>query len=100
MKAFAARDLQRNAAEIERAAARGPVIITHHEAPRFVMMSLEEYNKLKGARRVVVSSENVPDSVAQRIQALADAHPNEEVVLIGGDEAADMDEEIVRAPHS
>ena len=45
---FAASDLQRNSAEIQKAALMGPVFLTYHDKPRYVMMSLDEFVRLQG----------------------------------------------------
>lgn len=44
---FAASDLQRNPAEIQKAALMGPVFLTYHDKPRYVMMSLDEFVRLQ-----------------------------------------------------
>ncbi len=43
MKHFAASDLKQSLGEVLDAAAREPVIITKHSRPRFVVMSIEDY---------------------------------------------------------
>lgn len=90
MQVFPAADLQRNSSEIQKAALRQPVFLTYHEKPRYVMLSLEDYVRLGGVR-LVASPDAIPDSVAERIRAIADAHPDEQYQLIGGlaDPAAD-----------
>lgn len=97
MEVFTAADLQRNSAEVQRAASREPVVITNHDAPRFVLMSIEEYGRLKGSKRLVARADCLPDTAIARIQALADLYPVEEVVLYGGDEAVELSGEIIRA---
>lgn len=83
MKVFAAADLQRNSAEIQKAALQQPVFLTYHEKPRYVMLSLEDYVRLGGVY-LVASPEAIPDSVAERIQAIADTFPDEPYALTGG----------------
>ena len=48
MQSFAASELQRNSAEIQKAALMGPVFLTYHDKPRYVMMSLDEFVRLQG----------------------------------------------------
>lgn len=48
MLVFTAAELQRNASELQRSAIKGPVLITHHDAPRFILMSVEDYLKMGG----------------------------------------------------
>lgn len=47
MSSFAASDLQRNPAEIQKAALMGPVFLTYHDKPRYVMMSLDEFVRIQ-----------------------------------------------------
>jgi PHD/YefM family antitoxin component YafN of YafNO toxin-antitoxin module len=74
MKVLAVTDLGRNSLEIQEAALRQPVVLTDREKPRYVMLSIEGYIRLCGAS-LVVSPEAIPDSVAERIQAIADSYP-------------------------
>ena len=83
MRIFAAADLQRNPAEIQKAALVEPVFLTYHDKPRYVMMSLEEYVKIMGGR-IVASPDAFPDSVAARIREIADAYPEAEHEVAGG----------------
>jgi hypothetical protein len=48
LPSFAASDLQRNSAEIQKAASIGPVFLTYHDKPRYVMMSLDEFVRIQG----------------------------------------------------
>jgi hypothetical protein len=64
MKVFASSELQRNPAEIQKAALMEPVFLSDHDKPRYVMMSLEEYVRLKGAS-VVATPESFPESVME-----------------------------------
>jgi hypothetical protein len=83
MPTFTAAEIQRKSSEIQRAATREPVFLTYHEKPRFVMLSIEDFVRLGGVS-VVARPENLPDSVASRLQALADAHEDVELELAGG----------------
>ena len=47
MALFSSLDLQKRTGEIQIAAAREPVVITHHGKPRAVMLSVDEYIRLK-----------------------------------------------------
>lgn len=82
MTLFAAADLQRKPAEIQKAALKEPVFLSYHEKPRFVMMSIEEFVRIGGAT-IVAGPESFPQSVMDRIRALEDAYPDEEVELVG-----------------
>jgi len=48
-----------------------PVIITYHDRPRLVLMSMQEYDRLRG--RGTVGETELPSRVAERIEALAHA---------------------------
>jgi hypothetical protein len=89
MRIFASSDLQRNPAEIQKAALTEPVFLSYHDKPRYVMMSLEEYVRLKGAT-IVATPESFPESVLARIRDIADSHPEIEHE-IGGGLAAQLD---------
>jgi hypothetical protein len=83
MRIFASSDLQRNPAEIQKAALMEPVFLSYHDTPRYVMMSLEEYVRLKGAS-IVAAPESFPESVIARIREIADSHPEIEHEIGGG----------------
>jgi hypothetical protein len=83
MRIFASSDLQRNPAEIQKAALTEPVFLSYHDKPRYVMMSLEEYVRLKGAT-IVATPESFPESVLARIRDIADSHPEIEHEIGGG----------------
>lgn len=49
MQSFSSLDLQQRTGDVQQAALRGPVLLTSHSKPRSVMMSVEEYRRLKTA---------------------------------------------------
>lgn len=49
LSTFATVDLVRSTDEVKRAAIREPVVITEHSKPRFVLMTTEDYVRLRGA---------------------------------------------------
>jgi prevent-host-death family protein len=71
MQMFRSQDLQRQASVIQEAAMTEPVIITYHDRPRFVLMTMQEYDRLRGRRRQVDAVTELPGVVAQQIEALA-----------------------------
>jgi predicted nucleotidyltransferase len=83
MKTFAAADLQRNPAEIQKAALTEPIFLTYHDKPRYVMMSLEEFVRIKG-KRVMATPDAFPESVAARLREIANAYPNAGHEIAGG----------------
>jgi prevent-host-death family protein len=71
MEMFRSQDLQRQASIIQEAAIKEPVVITYHDRPRFVLMTMQEYDRLRGRRRRAGAAADLPDQVAQQIEALA-----------------------------
>jgi prevent-host-death family protein len=47
MRAFSTNDLNKQVGEVTDAAAKAPVLITRHSKPRYVMMSVEHYERLQ-----------------------------------------------------
>jgi hypothetical protein len=83
MRVFASSDLQRNPAEVQKAALMEPIFLSYHDKPRYVMMSLEEYVRLRGAE-IIATPESFPESVLARIREIADSYPEIEVEIAGG----------------
>lgn len=77
MRSFPASELQRNSAEIQKAALIGPVFLTYHDKPRYVMMSLDEFVRIQGTD-VAGRLAAYPATVAARIRelTLVDAEPD------------------------
>jgi hypothetical protein len=69
MQSFPASDLQRNSAEIQKAALMGPVFLTYHDKPRYVMMSLDEFARIQG-KDITDRLGIYPATVAARIREL------------------------------
>ncbi|HEX9905968.1 MAG TPA: type II toxin-antitoxin system prevent-host-death family antitoxin [Propylenella sp.] len=72
MQIFRSQDLQRQAAALQEAAMKEPVLITYHDRPRLVLMSMEEYDRLHGRNRRNSSIVRLPDKVADHIEAFAE----------------------------
>ena len=70
MHSFAASELQRNPAEIQKAALMGPVFLTYHDKPRYVMMSLDEFVRIQG-KDVTAHLAAYPQAVAAYVRELA-----------------------------
>ena len=47
MRAFTTNDLNKQVGEVTNAATKAPVVSTRHRKPRFVMMSIEHYERIK-----------------------------------------------------
>jgi prevent-host-death family protein len=71
MQTFRAQDMQRQASILQEAAMVEPVIITYHDRPRLVLMSMQEYDRLRG--RGTAGETELPASVVERIEAPAQA---------------------------
>jgi prevent-host-death family protein len=67
MRAFTTNDLNKQVGEVTDAATKSPVLITRHRKPRFVMMSYEHYQRIRGdtdPRRAYGAGET-PDPLAE-----------------------------------
>lgn len=73
MEVFRSQDMQRQASVLQEAAMKEPVIITYHDRPRFVLMSMQEYDRLHGRRRDGGSIVELPDEIAKQIESLETA---------------------------
>ncbi|MBL4929485.1 type II toxin-antitoxin system prevent-host-death family antitoxin [Fuscibacter oryzae] len=61
---FKAADLTRHTSELFDAAIRSPVAITKHRKPKFVLMSMDQYQQLaKGATQQVHMLDEMPDGL-------------------------------------
>ncbi len=69
MPSFAASELQRNPAEIQKAALMGPVFLTYHDKPRYVMMSLDAFVRIQG-NDIAANLAAYPPAVAAHIREL------------------------------
>jgi prevent-host-death family protein len=77
MQVFRAQDMQQQAAILQEAAMSEPVIITYHDRPRLVLMSMQEYDRLRGRTRKAGGITELPDAVARSIEALASTDQEE-----------------------
>ena len=71
MHTFPASELQRNPAEIQKAALMGPVFLTYHDKPRYVMMSLEAFVRIQG-NDLTKHPATYPQAVAARVNEIAE----------------------------
>ena len=65
VKSFTSSDLKQHVGDVLSAAAVSPVSITKHDKPRFVLMSVEEYERRRTSPdpRKVFAVEETPDEV-------------------------------------
>jgi PHD/YefM family antitoxin component YafN of YafNO toxin-antitoxin module len=75
MKSFTTVELLRDLPTVTQAIARGPVAITRHRKPRYVLMAVEDYKRLVGLRdpRQVFRSEETPEEVKDELLGGLDA---------------------------
>jgi PHD/YefM family antitoxin component YafN of YafNO toxin-antitoxin module len=65
MRTFTTVELLRDLPTVTQAAARGPVAITRHRKPRYVLMAMEDFARLTGKvdPREVYETRDLPESV-------------------------------------
>ena len=71
MKTYALSDLARNTAAIRHDAARAPVTITERNKPRFVLMAIEDFEKLTARGQDSRRALSVKDMPAEDAAMLA-----------------------------
>ncbi|MBV8977254.1 MAG: type II toxin-antitoxin system prevent-host-death family antitoxin [Alphaproteobacteria bacterium] len=70
MRSFSTVDLLRDLKTVTHAAAKAPVAITQHRKPRFVLMAVEDFEKLQGGNpdpRRAYRIEETPPELAKLI---------------------------------
>jgi PHD/YefM family antitoxin component YafN of YafNO toxin-antitoxin module len=73
MRQFSTVELLRDLKTVTHAAARAPIAITQHRKPRFVLMAIEDFEKMRGnpdPRRVYRTSETPPELKAILLEGL------------------------------
>lgn len=71
MQSFRAQDMQKQASVLQEAAMKEPVLITYHDRPRLVLMSMDEYDRLRGRSGMSPMEVNLPGSAPRQIASLA-----------------------------
>jgi prevent-host-death family protein len=61
MKSFSTAELARKTGDVTHAASQAPISITQHNKPRFVMMSVEMFEKMNPQRAYGV--DEIPDEI-------------------------------------
>ena len=79
MKSFTTADLNKHVGDVTTAARREPVFITHHKKPKFVLIAIEDYDRLRGEQdqRRAFSLDTMPDDIEDGLLALADSIEND-----------------------
>jgi PHD/YefM family antitoxin component YafN of YafNO toxin-antitoxin module len=85
MRSFSTVDLLRDLKTVTHAASRAPISITQHRKPRFVLMAIEDYEKMRNPhpdpRRAYRTSETPPELKALllgELDRIADGRNDEE----------------------
>ena len=60
---FSTAELARKIGDVTFAASQGPVTITHHNKPRYVMLSVEDFEKINPQK--AYKAADTPDQVAE-----------------------------------
>lgn len=72
MQVFRSQDMQRNVAAIQEAALTEPVLITYHDRPRLVLMSMDEYARLRGRKRFAGGIHDIDAGLAAELKKAVD----------------------------
>ncbi|MEE3627678.1 type II toxin-antitoxin system Phd/YefM family antitoxin [Nitrospirillum sp. BR 11752] len=68
MRQFSSLDLQRNGAKVQEAALREPVSVTYHGRDRLVILSVDEFERLKQRDKMVIAIEEMPEEFLRSLQ--------------------------------
>ena len=69
MQQFSGLDLQRRTAQVQEAALKEPVAITHHSRRRLVLVDIAEFERLKRRDKQVVNMMELPDEFLVALEA-------------------------------
>lgn len=77
---FTTSDLSRKSGDIIAEAMRHPVTITQRNKPRFVLLNVEDYERLKeyADHRQVLTPETIDDELMAKIEEAVEAYANSE----------------------
>ncbi|MDK9722441.1 MAG: type II toxin-antitoxin system Phd/YefM family antitoxin [Rhodospirillales bacterium] len=67
MRHVSSQELQRNIGQVQDMALQEPVSITRHGRERLVLLSAEEYQRLKNRDKQALAVEEIPDWLAREI---------------------------------
>ena len=70
METFTAQDMQNNARVLRESAMNEPVIIMSDDRPSLVLMSMQEYDRLRGRRRIVGSASELSAGLIDSLDSL------------------------------
>jgi PHD/YefM family antitoxin component YafN of YafNO toxin-antitoxin module len=86
MQVFTSEELQRQPADVQQSALVEPAFITFHGKPRLVIMSVDEFDRMRNRQRAVLNAVDIPDEITAGMREIAARHPVsvEKLGLIGG----------------
>ncbi|MCK9908188.1 type II toxin-antitoxin system Phd/YefM family antitoxin [Microbacteriaceae bacterium K1510] len=73
MQTFRSQDMQKQASTLQEAAMKEPILITYHDRPRLVLMSMEEYDRLRGRKGTAAGEADLSRGSARQIATLANS---------------------------
>ena len=73
MQTFRSQDMQKQASTLQESAMKEPILITYHDRPRLVLMSIEEYDRIRGRKGMGASEADLPRGAARQIAMLANS---------------------------
>lgn len=68
MQRYSSYDLQRNVAKVQEAALKEPVSISYHGRDRLVVLSIDEFERLKRRDKQVIAMDELPDEFLASLQ--------------------------------
>lgn len=80
MRQFSTVELTQKIGDVTHMATKEPVAITQHRKPRFVLMSMEDYERLvrRGDTRQAWRSKEVPDDLLAEIETALETYEADE----------------------
>ena len=86
MQVFTARELQRHPSEVHQSALTEPTFITFRGRPKLVVLSIDEFERLRGRGHTVLHAAELSEGILAGLQQIADEFPVEDadLNLIGG----------------
>jgi PHD/YefM family antitoxin component YafN of YafNO toxin-antitoxin module len=79
METFTAQDMQNNARVLRESAMSEPVIIMSDDRPSLVLMSMQQYDRLRGRRRIVGSASELSSGLVESLDAFLEPDGNDAV---------------------
>lgn len=68
MQRFSSYDLQRNVAKVQEAALKEPVSVSYHGRDRLVILSIDEFERLKRRDKQVIDMRDLPGEFLKAMQ--------------------------------